>query len=134
MAKPPADPRLILSLVPTNAAAFKTFDHSYNSSRYDPGSFQLDRNEIEKPSPRGTTPSRDKEETQPAIHLRFDQPPKEKARGYLFGSDMDACDVFLGRSVDGISSTTFAIKIAQVCLEDPILYSLGNLNNPTTWI
>ena len=110
-----ADPQLLLSLRPTNSAAYQTFEHIYNRGRYDPGTFHLDNREEEHRSSRESTPARTVRPREPSIHLRFDQPPKSRSDGYVFGSDPESCDVFLGRAIDGISAHTFSIRFTKVC-------------------
>ena len=114
----PDDPQLFLSLRPTNSAAYQTFEHKYNRDRYDSGTFHLDKHEEQRQSSRQSTPARAAGPREPSIQLRLDQPPKNRGNGYVFGSDPNSCDVFLGRAMDGISTNMFSIRFAKVCVEE----------------
>lgn len=45
----------------------------------------------------------------PKVHLKFSKPPKNPAKGYLFGSDPQICDVIIGQEKHGISPSHFRI-------------------------
>ena len=109
-----ADPQVFLSLIPVSYAAMQVFAHTYNENRHNRGSYQLDPQAKEADGTREQTPSRDGGEIEPSIDLRLDKPPKNKALGHVFGSDPEKCDCYLGRSVDGISRCSFAIKHQKV--------------------
>ncbi|KAF2834208.1 Pkinase-domain-containing protein, partial [Patellaria atrata CBS 101060] len=125
------DPNVIFILRAISPYAQRWFQHSHNKTYYVPPPHV----EIVAAASRESTPATnvgDEEEDadglgdvyedfSPQLRFIFDQKPKNIQAGYVFGSNPKTCDVLIGRSIDGISSSHFRITFdsqAQLVLID----------------
>ena len=117
-------PDVILTLVADCTRASEVWEHLFNESRYLPYAPQAtngDLCELEL-SPdddlfRETTPPSEgpgvEPKKEPGLQLRFSNPPKNPALGYLLGSDEEVCDVYLGSTKDTISACMLSISFNE---------------------
>ena len=87
---------LIVELIPKNQRAMVVWESVHNEQRYTPPSHT--GKEESTILPDSTTPGPEEigEDKAAKIELAFDLKPKDAGRGFLFGSNRDVCDVFLG--------------------------------------
>lgn len=105
------DANLAFTLVAKNERAIEMWKNPHNRSRYVRGSFarqyssgqpvggenpiQLE-NDDHQPNPR------DKRDIEPALRFMFNEWPKDQVKGFVLGSNREACDVLTGDPGDGI--------------------------------
>ena len=83
------DPRLIVTLEAHGTTAERAWNRPQNQDRCLPAfKFVVDI------SSRESTPAVDQPRSQ--IQLTFDDKPKNLEKGFVFGSDPQICDIFLG--------------------------------------
>lgn len=118
------DPELAFTLVARNEAAKQMWTDPYNSSRYVPASFT--RNGVGNRSywesmPRILDSKNDdnqpklgkKEDKEPALYFRFNNWPKNFAKGYVLGTCDKQCDALLGDPGDKIGQQTLAFTFNE---------------------
>ena len=100
------DPRLIVTLEAEGTTAERAWNRPQNQVRCLPASeFVVDI------SSRESTPAVDQTASQ--IQLTFDDKPKDLQKGFVFGSDPQICDVFLGERGAGFSGRQFCITFNE---------------------
>ena len=100
------DPRLIVTLEADGTTAERAWNRPQNQDRCLPASeFVVDI------SSRESTPAVDQTASQ--IQLTFDDKPKDLQKGFVFGSDPQICDVFLGERGAGFSGRQFCITFNE---------------------
>ncbi|KAK2811777.1 hypothetical protein FQN50_001815 [Emmonsiellopsis sp. PD_5] len=89
----PEDPNLILTLKAESTNAARALRLPHNKARYIPPMY----NDHDHTS-RETTPEKTGDDSSEIdqLVLRFDQPPGNISRGFVFGTEPDECDVLLG--------------------------------------
>ena len=111
---------LVAILVALNERTRQAWAHPHNRSYYRPASFQ--GFSIRDGKSREPTPSEEDmstinhvHETEPELHLYLDQRPKDLSKGWVFGSDRNACDIYCGEPDKSrkynIGRQTFSITI-----------------------
>lgn len=113
-------PNIILTLVAKNDRTSKIWARPENCSRYVHPSFngeELSGRSMRRSTPVLPDPDRDiipdihgEPDTEPSIQLNFKTLPKNPALGFVFGSDSDLCDVYLGLTDHGFSRRAFCIR------------------------
>ena len=96
------DPRLIVTLEAVGITAGRAWNRPQNQNRCLPAS-----ESVVDISSRESTPAVDQPGSQ--IQLTFDDKPKNLEKGFVFGSDPQICDVFLGERGAGFSGQQFCI-------------------------
>lgn len=100
------DPRLIVTLEAVSPTAERAWNRPQNQDRCLPASeFVVDI------SSRESTPAVGQPVSQ--IQLTFDDKPKNFEKGFVFGSDPQICDVFLGERGAGFSGQQFCITFNE---------------------
>lgn len=95
------DPDLVARLIALNERTRKAWAHPHNRKHYVPASFQGFREHGS--ASRQSTPSDEdmnknvrREDTEPELRLYLYNRPKDITKGWVFGSDKDACDIYCG--------------------------------------
>ena len=126
---------LAVRLVAQNERTRQAWAHPHNKRFYKPASFQgfsvRDGREREPtPSELELASEGHAQDTEPELRLYLNNRPKDMSKGWVFGSDKSACDIYCGehsRSEQyNISSQTFSITINQQ--GHVILKHLRNIN------
>lgn len=100
------DPRLIVTLEAYGTTAERAWNRPQNQDRCLPASeFVVDISSRESTPAVGQTASQ--------IQLTFDDKPKNLDKGFVFGSDPQICDVFLGERGAGFSGQQFCITFNE---------------------
>lgn len=100
------DPRLIVTLEAHGTTAERAWNRPQNQDRCLPASeFVVDI------LSRESTPAVDQPRSQ--IQLTFDDKPKNLEKGFVFGSDPQICDIFLGERGAGFSGQQFCITFNE---------------------
>ena len=129
-------PDLIARLEAVNTRARTMWTHSHNDGFYMPPSFLLSDDSLSTPEAhmiREDTPSSDskadtRQLTEPELHLRFGSTPRSPADGFVFGSDRELCDIYLGSKAHLVSSRAFAITFNE---QNELIMNTFS-GNPTT--
>ena len=100
------DPRLIMTLEALSQKAEGAWNRLQNRDRCLPAS-----EFVVEVSSRESTPAVDSIASQ--IQLGFNNKPKDLQRGFVFGSDLHICDVFLGERGTGFSGRHFCITFNE---------------------
>ena len=100
------DPRLIMTLEAVSPTAERAWNRPQNQDRCLPAS-----ESVVDISSRESTPAIDQPGSQ--IQLTFDDKPKNLDKGFVFGSDPQICDVFLGERGAGFSGQQFYITFNE---------------------
>ncbi len=100
------DPRLIVTLEAHGTTAERAWNRAQNQARCLPAS-----ESVVDISSRESTPAVDQPRSQ--IQLTFDDKPKNLDKGFVFGSDPQICDVFLGERGAGFSGQQFCITFNE---------------------
>lgn len=111
------DPRLIVILEAASIKAERAWNRPENRDRCEPADDFFSET-VNYPS-RESTPAG--EQRGPKIRLSFDKKPKNLEKGFVFGSDPQTCDVFLGERGAGFSRQHFHISFnarGQVIFEN----------------
>ena len=87
---------VIVILTPQNQRAMIVWEHIHNDQRYTPHSHTGKDSSTLSQNAATPEPEDIEKDEDAKIELSFDLKPKDAARGFLFGSDRDVCDVFLG--------------------------------------
>ena len=112
-------PSLVARLVALNERTRQAWKHPHNKKYYVPASFQG----FQKSS-RETTPLEEyngrknhPDDTEPELRIVLDKPPKDMSKGWVFGSDQTACDIYCGEYDEdkkyNIGRQTFSISITK---------------------
>ena len=119
----------IARLVALNERTRQAWAHPHNRSFYKPASFQgfsVRDGKSREPTPSEADMSTNDHvrDTEPELHLYLDDRPKHLSKGWVFGSDRNACDVYCGEPDKSgkynIGRQTFSITInkqSQVVLK-----------------
>ena len=100
------DPGLIVTLEAYGTTAERAWNRPQNQDRCKPA-FES----VEDISSRESTPAVDQRGSR--IRLTFDDKPKNLEKGFVFGSDPQICDIFLGERGAGFSSQQFCITFNE---------------------
>ena len=100
------DPRLIVTLEAYGTTAERAWNRPQNQDRCLPAS-----ESIEDISSRESTPAVHQPKSQ--IQLTFNNKPKDLEKGFVFGSDLRICDIFLGERGAGFSGQQFCITFNE---------------------
>lgn len=97
---------LVLVLVARNKRAIDMWAHPHNRPYWHEGQYDAlyeDRND-QKP-----LYDENDEDRKPEVHLSLDYTPKNRALGWIGGSDLEKCDIYCGKRIDGINSLSFSV-------------------------
>ena len=100
------DPRLIVTLEADGTTAERAWNRPQNQDRCLPAS-----ESVVDISSRESTPAVEQPASQ--IQLTFNDKPKDLEKGFVFGSDPQICDVFLGERGAGFSGRQFCITFNE---------------------
>ena len=100
------DPRLIVTLEAQGTTGERAWNRPQNRDRCLPAS-----ESVADISSRESTPAVGQPKSQ--IQLTFDDKPKNLEKGFVFGSDPQICDVFLGERGAGFSGQQFCITFNE---------------------
>lgn len=100
------DPRLIVTLEADGTTAERAWNRPQNQGRYLPA-----LESVMDISSRESTPAVDQFGSR--IRLTFDDKPKNLEKGFVFGSDAQICDIFLGERGAGFSGQQFCITFNE---------------------
>ena len=100
------NPRLIVTLEAVSPTAERAWNKPQNQDRCLPAS-----ESVADISSRESTPAVGQPKSQ--IQLTFDDKPKNLEKGFVFGSDPQICDVFLGERGAGFSGRQFCITFNE---------------------
>ena len=112
----------IAKLVAMNERTRQAWAHPHNRSFYRPASFQgvsVRDGKSREPTPSETDMDTNDRvhDTEPELHLYLDDRPKDLSKGWVFGSDRTACDVYCGEPDKSrkynIGRQTFSITINE---------------------
>lgn len=130
-----SDPNIVARLVALNARTRKAWAHPHNKRFYMPASFQgfsVHDGRSREPTPcdedmKSCDPV---EDTEPELRLCFNNRPKDSSKGWVFGSDQTACDIYCGehdkKRLYNIGRQTFSITINEQ--SNVVLQHLNNTN------
>ena len=125
------EPNLVARLVALNERTRKAWAHPHNRSYYVPASYK--GIEVRERASRESTPSNEDtitQDTEPELRLYLNNRPKDIRKGWVFGSDKTACDIYCGdadtKSQYNIGRQTFSITLNEEC--QVILKHLRNTN------
>ena len=119
----------VARLVALNERTRQAWAHPHNRSYYKPASFQgfpVRHGKSREPTPSDAEMSTTNlvHDTEPELHLYLYDRPKDLSKGWMFGSDRTACDIYCGehdkRGKYNIGRQTFSITInkqSQVVLK-----------------
>ena len=97
--------RVILTIESVSEHAAEALKHPHNARRYVPPTFAKDPEDQIGPP----TPERDvKTSTNSKVLLTFDRPPNDGLH-FVFGSDPEQCDVYIGPKTERISGRHFIV-------------------------
>lgn len=126
---------LVAKLVALNERTRQAWAHPHNRSYYRPASFQgfsVRDGKSREPTPSEADMStyNHMPDTEPEIHLYLDDRPKYRSKGWVFGSDRNACDIYCGEADKSgkynIGRQTFSITINKQ--SNVVLNHLRNTN------
>jgi len=103
------DPRLIVTLEAVGPTAEGAWNQPQNQDRCPPASESDDG--VRNISSREATPAIERHGSR--LQLNFDNKPKNLEKGFVFGSDPQVCDVFLGERGAGFSRQHFRITFNE---------------------
>ena len=126
---------LVVRLVAQNERTRQAWAHPHNKPFYKPASFQ--GFSVRDGGEREPTPCEDEmisndhaHDTEPELRLYLNKRPKDISKGWVFGSDRTACDIYCGEHSKSeqynIGRQTFSITINQ--RSHVILKHLNNTN------
>lgn len=126
-------PNLVARLVALNERTRKAWAHPHNRKHYVPASFQGSK--VRGGAIREFTPSEEdmiknvrKEDTEPELRLYFYNCPKDQTKGWVFGSDRNACDIYCGE-LDEESHYNIGRQTFSITLNDEGQVILKHLRN-----
>lgn len=125
----------VARLVAQNERTRQAWAHPHNKRFYKPASFQ--GFSVRDGGGREDTPGEDEmisnghaQDTEPELRLYLNKRPKDMSKGWVFGSDPDACDIYCGEPSKSeqynIGRQTFSIMINQQ--SQVVLKHLNNIN------
>ena len=126
---------LVARLVALNERTRQAWAHPHNRSYYKPAFFQGvsvrdGKSRESTPSEVDMSTSNHVRDTEPELHLYLDDRPKDPSKGWVFGSDRKACDIYCGEPDKSrnynIGRQTFSITIDKQ--SHVILKHLRNTN------
>ena len=130
-----SDPKLVIRLVAQNERTRIAWKDPHNKRYYVPASFQ--DFPVRGDMSGGTTPFDDRpvdsdedlaQDSEPELRISIDKLPKNMKKGWVFGSDKSACDIYCGEYDENykIGRQTFSITIKKQ--HDVILKHFRNSN------
>lgn len=116
-----SNPNVVARLVALNERTRRAWAHPHNKAFYRPASFQ---DLVRDGRSRDTTPFEDDidgnvavQDTEPELRIDLNNYPKNMSKGWVFGSDQNACDVYCGdydkEKRYNIGRQTFAISLSK---------------------
>lgn len=116
------EPNLVARLIALNKRTRKAWAHPHNRKHYVPASFQGFK--LRGRAIRESTPPDDfmnknvrREDTEPELQLYLSNRPRDITKGWVFGSDKTACDIYCGEideeSQYNIGRQTFSITLNE---------------------
>lgn len=116
------NPSLVARLVALNERTRKAWAHPHNRKYYVPASFQSFK--VQGRASRDSTPADEdmikdvrREDTEPELRLYLHNRPKDITKGWVFGSDKSACDIYCGECDEeshyNIGRQTFSIALNE---------------------
>ena len=130
-----SDPNIVARLVALNERTRKAWAHPHNKPFYTPASVQsFSVRDGKRPESailvEDTSSHHRVQGTEPELRLCLTNRPKDISKGWVFGSDPNACDIYCGEHDKAqnynIGRQTFAITINEQC--DVILKHLKDTN------
>ena len=117
-----SDFNIVARLVALNERTRKAWAHPHNASYYVPASFQgfpVHEGRSREPTPCDEDMKRcdHVEDSEPELRLCFNNRPKDISKGWVFGSDQTACDIYCGqhdkKKMYNIGKQTLSITISK---------------------